>query len=117
MKTIFGREPATAFALLATLINALLLLLFDWPDEVHGAVNAAVLAAAGLATAFFVSVDAVLPRIAGFIQAVFGVLLAFGLDVPAATQTSILAVVAAVVSFWVRTQVEAIVPARDGAVR
>lgn len=109
MRTIFGREPAVAFALLADVALALLLLVGD--DTVRGAANAVVLALAGLLTAAFVSVDAALPRLAGLIQAVIALLVTFGLTVPPQVETMLLAVLAAITAFFVRQGVEAKVPA------
>lgn len=109
-KKILGREPAVFWTAVATAVNALLLLV-PWSDEQHGAVNATVLLVAGVATALSVSAEAALPLLAGVIKAVFAVVLAFGLEVPAATQVAVLAVVSAGVAFFVRTQVTAPVPA------
>jgi hypothetical protein len=106
MRTIFGREPAVVWSFAAILTQALLMLA-PWSDEVHGAVNAAVLAAAGLLTAAWVSVDAALPAVAGLIKATFALVLAFGVQAPEKYQVAALAVVSAVSAFWVRTQVTA----------
>lgn len=110
-RTIWGREPAVFWSLVATLVQAVLLL-FPWSDEVHGAVNAGVLALAGFLTAAWVSVDAALPALVGLIKAVFAVLLVFGWGVPDHVQVAILAIVGAAAAFWVRTQVTARVSAR-----
>lgn len=107
---VFGREPAVFFALCASLLMALFMLA-PWSDEVHGAVNAVILAAAGLATAAFVSVDAVLPALTGFTKAVLAVVLAFGVHVPENMQVAILAIVTAGLAFLVRSQVTAVEPA------
>jgi hypothetical protein len=106
MRKIFGREPAVFWALAATLVQALFLLV-PWSDEVHGVVNAATLAAAGFLTAAWVSVDAALPALIGLLKAVFAVVLAFGVDFPDTTQVGILAVVTAIGAFFVRQNVEA----------
>lgn len=111
-RTIWGREPAVFWSLVATLVQALLLL-FPWSDEVHGALNALTLAVAGVLTAGWVSVDAALPLLAGVFKAVLAVVLAFGVHVPDQVQVAILAVVSAVVSLLVRQQVTAQVPALD----
>lgn len=107
---IVGREPAVFWAMVATLAQALLLLA-PWSDEVHGALNAAILAAAGFATAAMVSVDSALPALAGVIKAVFAVVLAFGLSVPDNLQVGILAIVTAAGAFLVRQNVVAPVAA------
>lgn len=111
MKTIFGREPAVFWGLVATLIQSVLLL-FPVSEELHGALNAAVLAAAGLATAAMVNVDAVLPALTGLIKAVFAVVLAFGTPLSEGTQVAVLAVVTAVGAFFVRQNVVAKVPVK-----
>lgn len=111
MKLIWGREPAVFWAMAATLIQALLLLA-PWDDQLHGVANAVVLAAAGFATAAMVSVDAALPALAGLIKAIFALVLAFGIDVPANLQVGILAIVAAAGAFLVRQNVTAKVPAQ-----
>jgi hypothetical protein len=74
---------------------------------VAGALNAAVLAAAGLATAALVDVDKVLPALVGLVQATFAVFLAYGSPVPEHTQAGILALIAAAAAFFVRQNVEA----------
>lgn len=113
--SIVGREPAVFWAMVATLVQAILLL-FPWSDETHGIVNAAVLAAAGLVTAAYVSVDAVLPALTGFIKALFAVLLAFGLQLPDTTQVAVLAIVSAAMAFLVRASVTPVVLAERPAV-
>lgn len=108
---IFGREPAVAFAMLATLLQALVLF-FNLSPEMQSLVNAALLAAAGFATAATVSVDQALPALVGVIKAVFAVVLGFGVDVPSTTQVAVLAVVTALGAFFVRQQVTAPVAAQ-----
>jgi hypothetical protein len=110
---ILGREPAVFWALVAGVLLALLQLI-PMPTEVNGALNAAVLAAAGLVTAAMVATEKVLPALVGLIQATFAVFLAFGTPVAETTQTGILALVAAVASFFVRGSVAAKVDAWGG---
>jgi len=109
MKTnkIMGREPAVFFALIAGLILALIQIL-NVSDPVAGALNAAVLAAAGLATAaLLVDTDKVLPALVGLVQATFAVFLAYGSPVAEHTQAGILALIAAAAAFFVRQNVDA----------
>lgn len=103
---ILGREPAVFWGLAATLVQALLLL-FNLPEGVQGAANAATLAAAGFLTAAAVGVDAALPALVGLLKAVFALVLAFGVVLPDTTQVAILAVVTAVGAFFVRQNVVA----------
>lgn len=109
MKKIFGREPAVFFALLAGILLALIEFL-TVPEDISGALNAAVLAAAGFATAATVSAERALPALVGLVQATFAVFLAYGSPVPESTQTGILALIAAVAAAFVRSGVEAPVP-------
>jgi hypothetical protein len=74
---------------------------------VAGALNAAVLAAAGLATAALVDTDKVLPALVGLVQATFAVFLAYGSPVAEHTQAGILALIAAAAAFFVRQNVDA----------
>lgn len=106
MNTVFGREPAVIFGLLATLLNALLPLT-PWPTNTQGLVGAAVTALAMLAAAAFISVDAALARLTGAVQAVLAAAVALGWHLPDGTQAAILAVITAVGAFFVRTQVTA----------
>jgi hypothetical protein len=106
MRMIFGREPAVFWGLVATLIQAVALL-FPFTTEVQGTVNAVSLALAGFLTAAMVSVDSALPALVGLLKAVFALVLAFGVDLPDATQVGILAVVTAFGAFFVRQNVVA----------
>jgi hypothetical protein len=104
MKKILGREPAVFWSLVAAVLLALLQLV-PMPTEVNGALNGLVLAGAGVATAVMVAADKALPALVGLVQAVFAVFLAFGTPVPETTQTGILALLASVAGFFVRSQV------------
>lgn len=107
---ILGREPAVFWALVATVAQALLLLL-NLDHGVQGAANAVILAVAGFLTASAISVDAALPAFTGLLKATFALVLAFGVDLPDTTQVAILAVVTAVGAFFVRQNVSAKVTA------
>lgn len=101
---ILGREPAVFFALAASVL-LVLIKFFPVPAELVGALNAAVLAAAGFATATLVSAEKALPALVGLVQAVFAVFLAYGSPVPESAQTGILALIAAVGAWLVRQNV------------
>jgi hypothetical protein len=112
MQKIWGREPAVFFALLASVVLAAIQLV-GVTEPVSGALNAFVVAGAGLATAAMVDAERVLPALTGLAQAVFALFLAYGSPLPESTQTGILALIAAVGAFFVRQQVIAPVnPAR-----
>lgn len=106
MKLLFGREPAVFFGMLAAILLAVIMLL-PWSAEINGTLNAAVVAATGLATALVVDTDKLLPALTGLVQAVLAVIAAFGTDIPANTQAGILALIAAAAAFFVRSQVDA----------
>lgn len=107
-----GREPAVLWmALVTPLIQLISALVFPLNDEQQGVLNAAAAAALGVIVAFQVSVEKALPLLAGLVQAVIAVGLAFGLELAPETQSAILATVAALVGFFVRTQVAPKVPA------
>lgn len=106
MNKILGREPAVFWSLVAGVLLALLQLI-KMPTEVNGALNALVLAAAGVATAIAVASDKVLPALVGLVQAMFALFLSLGTPVPETTQTGILALLAAVAAFFVRFSVDA----------
>lgn len=103
---VVKREPAVFWAMVATLIQAGTLLI-PMTAEVQGVVNAAILAAAGFATAAMVSVDAALPALVGLIKAVFALVLGLGIQLPDTFQVGILAVVTALGAFFVRQNVVA----------
>jgi hypothetical protein len=101
---ILGREPAVFFALAASVLLAAIQF-FNVPDQLSGALNAAVLAGAGFATAAMVSAERALPALTGLVQAVFAVFLAYGSPLAESTQTGILALIAAVGAYFVRQNV------------
>lgn len=92
------------FALVAGILLAMIRFV-PFTPEVFGALNTAVLAGAGLATAATVSAERALPALVGLVQAVFAVFLAYGSPVPESTQTGILALIAAASAFFVRQNV------------
>jgi hypothetical protein len=106
VKLILGREPAVLWGLVATLLQAIALLL-PFNSGVQGAINAGTLALAGFLTAAMVSVDAALPALLGLLKAVFALVLAFGGNLSEPTQVGILAIVTALGAFFVRQNVTA----------
>lgn len=111
---ILGREPAVFFGLCASVLLALIQFLPAGRPELFGALNALVLAGAGFMTAAWVSAEKALPALVGLVQAVFAAFLAYGSPVPESTQTAILALIAAIVAFYVRGQVVASVSSEGG---
>ena len=106
-----SREPIVLIQGLIIPLLMTIIMLFRWPPETVGVVNAALLAAGGVVAAFGVSVDAVLPLLTGFAKAVLAVALAFGAHVPTEWQATVLGVISVAVAFYSRTQVTAKVKA------
>lgn len=107
---IFGREPAQVLGLVSALIALLSATVVPLTDAQQGVVMAVVTALVGFVTAAAVSGEKAAPMVAGLIQSVISLALAFGLQIPQATQGAIMAFVAAGVAFYMRTQVVAPVP-------
>lgn len=101
------REPVAALLGLATsflyLFSAMVLPL---SDEQQGVLNALLVTLAGVVSAFMVGkLDRALPLLAGLVQAVISVGLAFGMELDPTAQSAIMGVVAAVVALLTRVQV------------
>ena len=114
MRLILGREPAVFFELVAGLLLAALVLL-PFPETLTVALNAAVVAAASLATAFFLpdARDRVLPALLAFVRALFAVWIGTGFDLSQAAQAGIIGLITAFAAFFVRQQVMPRVPRRE----
>lgn len=103
-----GREPAVLWmALVTPLIQLVSALVFPLTDEQQGVLNALAAAVLGAVVAWKVSAEKALPLLAGLVQAVIAVGIAFGAEISPEVQSAILAIVAASVGFFVRTQVSA----------
>jgi nicotinamide riboside transporter PnuC len=108
-----AREPAVLLALISAALQVISTFIFNLTDEQQGLINAAVALILGGVTAAMVSVDALLPLLAGIVQAVLNVAVAFGLELSADQMTVIMAFVAAVVGLFVRSQVTPMVAAKQ----
>lgn len=109
---IFGRDPVVLTTLLAAVLQMLNMFWLHWTDDQTAVVNGAISIVLGAVATALVSVDRLLPLLAGVAQAVLNVGLVFGLPWSATEVGSVLAVVAAVVAFiGVRPQVTASVDA------
>jgi hypothetical protein len=106
MKTILGREPVVAFELLAGLLLAAIALL-PLDGTLTVALNAAVVAAASLATAAALpdARDKVLPALLAFARALMAVWIGLGFDLSETTQAGIIGLISAAAAFFVRQQV------------
>lgn len=109
---IFGREPALIIAVLVALIQALGAFAFKLTPGTEGGLIALVTAAGGVWTAFHLPdwQDKALPALLGFAQAGFALYLAFGHDLPATQQATIMNLITVVFALVVRRNVNAPVP-------
>lgn len=104
---LLGREPAQWIGLLSAAVALFSSLIFPLDVGQQGALIAVATAVFGVATAFAVSAEKAAPLVAGLVQSVIALALAFGLQLDPTTQGSIMAFVAAGVAWYLRTQVTA----------
>jgi hypothetical protein len=103
--TIFGREPAQILGLVSAVIALASSTLLHLTVEQQGVLNAVAVAVIGVITALAVGGEKAAAAVSGLIQAVLACALAFGLHISPETQGAVMAFVAAVTAFWLRTQV------------
>jgi hypothetical protein len=115
MNKIFGREPALWLATFAALVQFLSAQVLDLSVGQQGALNAVAVAVVGAVTAWRVSAEKGVPALVGVLQALLALGLAFGLDMSSEAQSTLMALVTALASLWVRTQVVAPVPPAPSA--
>ena len=108
---IFGREPALLLGLISALVQFLSATFLPLTDTQQGVVNVVAGAVVAVVLAWQVSAEKAAAALVGLVQALVAAVLAFGLDLSAATQSSIMVLVVAAASFFIRTQVVAPVPA------
>ena len=101
------REPVVVVQALIVPILMSLVLLFGWPENTVGVVQAAILAIGGAVAAAGVGRDALLPVLGGVAKAVIAVFLTFGLPLTPELETFILTVISVIVAYMTRPQVEA----------
>jgi hypothetical protein len=105
---ILGRDPVVISTLLAAVLQMLNMFWLHLSDNETAVVNGAIAIVLGAIATALVSMDRLLPLLAGVAQAILNVGLVFGLPWSANEVGSVLAVVAAVVAFiGVRPQVTA----------
>lgn len=105
--TFLGREPAQWIGLLSAAVALFSAVVLPLSVEQQGALIAVATAAFGVLGAFAVSAEKAAPLVAGLVQSVLALALAFGAQLDPATQGSIMAFVAAIVGWYLRTQVVA----------
>ena len=110
-----SRDPALWTGLAAALIQFVSALVFPLTSGQQAALNAAVVAVAGLLTAFFVRRDGQVAAIIGFAQAVISGALYFGLKLTPEAQAAVMALVTTAAAMFVRTQ--AVAPINAAGVR
>lgn len=110
-----SRDPALWTGLAAAAIQFFSAIIFTLSSGQQAALNAAVVAVAGLVTAFWVRRDGQAAAIIGFAQAVISGGLYFGLKLTPDQQAAIMALISTAAAMFVRTQVTASVDA--GGVR
>jgi hypothetical protein len=108
---ILGREPMQWLGLLSAAISLFSAIVLPLSVAQQGAVIAVATAVLGIVGAFAVSAESAAPLVAGFVQSVMALALAFGLDLTPEVQGSVMAFVAGAVAWYLRTQVSAPVSA------
>lgn len=104
---VFGREPALFLSAFAVVVQFVSQFLFHFSDVQQGAVNAVAATVIGLVLAWKVARGSLVPAVLGFGQSALALLLAYGVDLSANDQSTIMAVVAMAVGWYTRTQVTA----------
>src|SRR5688500_8471269 len=108
---ILGREPMQWLGLLSAAISLFSATVLPLSVDQQGTVIAVATAVIGIIGAIAVSAESAAPLVAGLVQSVMALALAFGLDLAPEVQGSGMAFVAAGVAWYLRTQVSAPVPA------
>jgi hypothetical protein len=108
---LFGREPALILAGIAGVIQFLSAVALPLTTGQQGALNAVAVAVIGVVTAYKVAAERALPLVAGGVQALLALGLAFNLHLTADAQAGVMALVTAAVAMFVRQNVVAPVPA------
>jgi nicotinamide riboside transporter PnuC len=100
-------REATQLAAAGAGAISLLSLLFGFTPDQQGALNAAIVFIIGALTAWAVEGEKAAPFVAGVVQAMLAVAVAFGAHLSANIQASVVAFVAALVAVWLRAIVTA----------
>lgn len=104
---VLGREPAQWIGLLSAAVALFSSLILPLDAGQQGALIAVATALFGVAGALAVSAEKAAPLVAGLVQSVIALALAFGLALSPEVQGSVMAFVAAGVAWYLRTQVTA----------
>ncbi len=109
---LLSREPAQWLGLLSAAVSLFSATVLPVSIGQQGALIAVATAVFGFLGAIAVSGEKAAPLVAGLVQSVLALALAFGLALSPEAQGSVMAFVAAGVAFYLRTQVVAPVPAQ-----
>lgn len=107
---LLGREPMQWIGLLSAAVALFSATVLPLSVEQQGTIVAVATAVFGFVGALAVSAEKAAPLVAGLVQSVIALALAFGLALSPEVQGSIMAFVAAAVAWYLRTQVSAPVP-------
>lgn len=108
---LLGREPMQWLGLLSAAVALFSAVVLPLSVEAQGAVIAVATAVFGFAGALAVSGEKAAPLVAGLVQSMLALALAFGFALSPEVQGSVMAFVAAGVGWYLRTQVVAPVTA------
>lgn len=103
----FGREPALWIAFAGAAIQVFSSLVFNLTVDQQGTLNFIVVAVFGLATAFVVKGDQMVPAILGFFKGLTALAIAFGLNFSPENQALVMVLIGTVVAIVVRDRVVA----------
>jgi hypothetical protein len=106
-----SRDPAFYVMLAATIIRLLAAFVVHLTDDQQTWLNAAVAAVGGLVVAVWVKREGQIAALTGLAAALLAVAVGFGANISAEGQAAIMSFVGVVAAAFIRTQVEAPVPA------
>lgn len=106
---VLGRDPVFVVEVTAAALLALSLFL-NFSTDVQALVNAAVMAVAGVVSAWAVAAEKAVPLLMGAGRAVLALIAGLGVDIPANVQAGVFAVISVVTMVIVRDRVVAPVP-------
>lgn len=109
MNKILGRDPVFVVEVTAATLLALSLFL-NLSTDVQALANAAVMAVAGVVSAWAVAAERAVPLLLGAARAVLALIAGLGVDIPANIQAAVFALVSVVTMILVRDRVVAPVP-------
>jgi hypothetical protein len=110
-----ARFPTLTVGVVAAALQVVSGLWLHWSPDQSAVVNAVVVAAAGVITAWLVKGDALVAALVGLGQALLALTLGFGLTLDTPTQAAIMTLVSALAAAYVHTQVAGPVPAEVGS--